>query len=238
MRACRDDGWTPVSEFRVGTGFDAHALEDGVPLVLGGVRVESDARARRAFRRRRDHPRADRRPPRRRQPRRHRLSLPVRRPHAARHLVARSSGAGLHAGARGGVGARQRRLRLHRSGAAARTAPRRDVRRARGRARRRRPSRSPSARRPRTGSGSPGAARGSLRRPSHCFVGPRERGAQSVLEPVEREVELLRRVVEVLVDLGDRALQRRESQRRTFRSPSFVTSSRVGPPVVGIADGA
>jgi 2-C-methyl-D-erythritol 2,4-cyclodiphosphate synthase len=29
-----------VSEYRVGTGFDAHALEDGVPLVLGGVRVE------------------------------------------------------------------------------------------------------------------------------------------------------------------------------------------------------
>ncbi len=29
-----------MSEFRVGTGFDAHALEDGVPLVLGGVRIE------------------------------------------------------------------------------------------------------------------------------------------------------------------------------------------------------
>jgi 2-C-methyl-D-erythritol 2,4-cyclodiphosphate synthase len=29
-----------VSEYRVGTGFDAHALGDGVPLVLGGVRVE------------------------------------------------------------------------------------------------------------------------------------------------------------------------------------------------------
>jgi len=29
-----------VSELRVGTGFDAHALEDGVPLVLGGVRIE------------------------------------------------------------------------------------------------------------------------------------------------------------------------------------------------------
>src|SRR5262245_42520542 len=26
--------------YRVGTGFDAHALEEGVPLVLGGVRVE------------------------------------------------------------------------------------------------------------------------------------------------------------------------------------------------------
>jgi 2-C-methyl-D-erythritol 2,4-cyclodiphosphate synthase len=29
-----------VSEHRVGTGFDAHAFEDGVPLVLGGVRIE------------------------------------------------------------------------------------------------------------------------------------------------------------------------------------------------------
>jgi 2-C-methyl-D-erythritol 2,4-cyclodiphosphate synthase len=29
-----------VSEYRVGTGFDAHALEQGVPLVLGGVRIE------------------------------------------------------------------------------------------------------------------------------------------------------------------------------------------------------
>jgi len=29
-----------VTEYRVGTGVDAHALEDGVPLVLGGVRVD------------------------------------------------------------------------------------------------------------------------------------------------------------------------------------------------------
>jgi 2-C-methyl-D-erythritol 2,4-cyclodiphosphate synthase len=29
-----------VSEYRVGTGFDAHAFQDGVPLVLGGVRIE------------------------------------------------------------------------------------------------------------------------------------------------------------------------------------------------------
>jgi 2-C-methyl-D-erythritol 2,4-cyclodiphosphate synthase len=29
-----------VSEYRVGTGFDAHVLEEGVPLVLGGVRIE------------------------------------------------------------------------------------------------------------------------------------------------------------------------------------------------------
>ena len=29
-----------MTEFRVGTGFDAHALQDGVPLVLGGVRID------------------------------------------------------------------------------------------------------------------------------------------------------------------------------------------------------
>src|SRR5262249_17621786 len=30
-----------VSDYRIGTGIDAHALEEGVPLVLGGVRVPS-----------------------------------------------------------------------------------------------------------------------------------------------------------------------------------------------------
>jgi 2-C-methyl-D-erythritol 2,4-cyclodiphosphate synthase len=29
-----------MSELRVGTGFDAHALVEGVPLVLGGVRID------------------------------------------------------------------------------------------------------------------------------------------------------------------------------------------------------
>jgi 2-C-methyl-D-erythritol 2,4-cyclodiphosphate synthase len=29
-----------VSEYRVGTGFDVHALEEGVPLVLGGVSID------------------------------------------------------------------------------------------------------------------------------------------------------------------------------------------------------
>ena len=30
-----------MTDFRIGLGVDAHALEEGVPLVLGGVRVES-----------------------------------------------------------------------------------------------------------------------------------------------------------------------------------------------------
>ena len=29
-----------MTDYRVGTGFDAHAFEDGVPLVLGGVQIE------------------------------------------------------------------------------------------------------------------------------------------------------------------------------------------------------
>ena len=29
-----------MSDYRVGTGFDAHAFEDGVPLVLGGVSID------------------------------------------------------------------------------------------------------------------------------------------------------------------------------------------------------
>jgi 2-C-methyl-D-erythritol 2,4-cyclodiphosphate synthase len=30
-----------VTDYRVGMGFDAHAFEDGVPLVLGGILIES-----------------------------------------------------------------------------------------------------------------------------------------------------------------------------------------------------
>ena len=29
-----------MTDVRVGCGFDAHAFEDGAPLVLGGVRIE------------------------------------------------------------------------------------------------------------------------------------------------------------------------------------------------------
>ena len=29
-----------MTDFRVGTGFDAHAFEEGVPLVLGGVQID------------------------------------------------------------------------------------------------------------------------------------------------------------------------------------------------------
>src|SRR5918995_1661648 len=31
---------SPVSELRIGLGVDAHVLEDGVPLVLGGVTID------------------------------------------------------------------------------------------------------------------------------------------------------------------------------------------------------
>jgi 2-C-methyl-D-erythritol 2,4-cyclodiphosphate synthase len=33
-------GRISVNEYRVGTGFDAHAFADGVPLVLGGVAID------------------------------------------------------------------------------------------------------------------------------------------------------------------------------------------------------
>jgi 2-C-methyl-D-erythritol 2,4-cyclodiphosphate synthase len=29
-----------MAEYRIGTGFDAHAFEEGVPLVLGGIRID------------------------------------------------------------------------------------------------------------------------------------------------------------------------------------------------------
>ncbi len=50
-----------VAEIRIGMGYDAHALADGVPLVLGGVELDHPARPRRPLRRRRDRARADRR---------------------------------------------------------------------------------------------------------------------------------------------------------------------------------
>src|SRR5205814_5440699 len=39
-RARAETGAARMTDYRVGTGFDAHALEAGVPLVLGGVRIE------------------------------------------------------------------------------------------------------------------------------------------------------------------------------------------------------
>ncbi len=72
-----------VSELRVGLGVDAHAFEDGMPLVLGGVELRRPSRARRPLRRRRRHARADRRPARRGRARRHRLALPLGRRRSA-----------------------------------------------------------------------------------------------------------------------------------------------------------
>ena len=50
-----------MTEYSVGTGFDAHALEDGVPLVLGGVRIEHPRGLAGSLRRRRPRARAHRR---------------------------------------------------------------------------------------------------------------------------------------------------------------------------------
>ena len=136
-----------------------------------------------------------------------------------------------------GLGARQRRLRLHRRRSrgwprsATTCAPRSPVRC------RSTPTASRCGPRRPTGSASRAAARGSLRRPSRCFVGPRQRGAQRILQPIECQVELLGRVVEMLLHPGDRPPQRRErrghvpvAQLRHLeqRRPSVV---RVGPPL-------
>ena len=63
--AARGVSLAPLMELRVGIGDDAHALEEGVPLVLGGVRDRVPARSRRSLGRRRHRARAHRRDPRR-----------------------------------------------------------------------------------------------------------------------------------------------------------------------------
>ena len=133
-RSCRR---LSVPELRIGLGVDAHAFEDDVRLVLGGVAI--------------DHPRGlaghsdgdviahaliDARA-RGRRARRHRLALPVRRRALARRRLAPPPPRRLRAGARSGLRARQRRLRADRRGAEDRAAPRGDAPPARKRARRR-----------------------------------------------------------------------------------------------------
>ena len=93
-----DDGRRPredrrmasVTEYRVGTGFDAHAFEDGVPLVLGGVRIEHPRGLAGPLRRRRARARAHRRRARRRRHGGHRRALPVRRSGAEGRRLARA----------------------------------------------------------------------------------------------------------------------------------------------------
>ena len=155
--ARRAAGGAGVS-FRVGIGVDAHALEPGVPLVLGGVTHRPSARARRPLRRRRARARADRRAARRRRPRRHRLALPLGRRAVPRRGQPRPAARGLPAGTGGGLEARQRRLRPRRRGAEDRAAPRRDATAPVGGRRRRRGERARDDHRP--GSASPAAAKG------------------------------------------------------------------------------
>ena len=198
-------------ELRIGLGVDAHALEDGVPLVLGGVRVDSAARARRPLRRRRDRPRPDRRDPRRR--RTSATSARSSPPTGARRRGCRRSSCSrtpTRASAPRGwelvnadcvfIGQEPRlaplrdEMRAALAGALGVDAgphhgPRDDDRRARfHRARR-------------------GARRAGRRIDSS---GLDSSAPHRILEPVEREVELLRRVVELLVHLRDRPAQRRE----------------------------
>ena len=134
--AARRVSLASVSELRVGIGYDAHALEEGVPLVLGGVpfdyprglagHSDGDVVA---------HALIDAHP-RRREPRRHRLAVPVRRRAVPRRVVARPPAGRLRRRARGRLGARERGLRSRGRGAAHRRRPRGDGRAAGRRARR------------------------------------------------------------------------------------------------------
>ena len=65
---------------RFGIGYDAHALEEGVPLTLGGVRIPSESGLSGAQRRRHRRSCHHRRPVGRGCPRRHRHPLPRGRP--------------------------------------------------------------------------------------------------------------------------------------------------------------
>ena len=73
----------------VGIGYDSHRFAAGRPLVLGGVEIEHERGLDGPLRRRRPHPRGDRRPARGRRPRRHRHPLPRRRRALARRRLDR-----------------------------------------------------------------------------------------------------------------------------------------------------
>ena len=86
---------------RSGIGYDSHRLDAGRPLVLGGVRDPGRrARADRPLRRRRAHPRGDRRAAGRRRPGRHRPALPRHRRALEGRRLARAAGRGLAASCR------------------------------------------------------------------------------------------------------------------------------------------
>ena len=85
---------------RSGIGYDSHRLVAGRPLVLGGVELDSERRARRPLRRRRADPRRDRRAARRGRARRHRHALPRHRRALARRRLDRAAVRGRRARAR------------------------------------------------------------------------------------------------------------------------------------------
>ena len=72
------DGAAGLMATRVGIGYDSHRFGGAGPLVLGGVEVAHERGLDGPQRRRRAHPRGDRRGPRRRRPGRPRHPLPAR----------------------------------------------------------------------------------------------------------------------------------------------------------------
>ena len=221
---------TGEGAIRIGLGVDAHALEEGVPLVLGGVRVES-ARGLAG------HSDGD--------VITHALIDALlgaanlgdigslfpsdgSTPPGVSSLVLLEDVYATRPRRR--LAARQRRLRLHRRGASAGAASRRDAGGARGALGvRRRPDHRSSdddgrARfhRPRRGARRPGRRVDSS--------GLESTAPHRILEPVESQIELLRRVVEPLVHARDRSLQGGERARpcagRRSSSPPAAPSDR------------
>ena len=247
--AARRVSLAAMTDLRVGIGYDAHALEEGVPLVLGGVAI--------------DYPRG--------------LAghsdgdviahalidallgaanlgdigslLPFRRRAVPGRVVARSPVGGLSRGARGRLGARQRRLRARRRGAADRRGAGRDVRAARRRARRRPRDASRSVRRRPTASASRGAAKGSRRRPSRscgderrplrrparppgsALRGAHEADVSRVHERERAGQSLLGPAVHGLPGLPGRTRRRRRAARRGACPPAPVGRHARGPAV-------
>ena len=78
----------------IGIGYDSHRFEAGRPLILGGVEIDHPLGLAGPLRRRRPHPRGDRRDPRRRRRWRHRHALPRHRRALGRRRFNRPAGDG------------------------------------------------------------------------------------------------------------------------------------------------
>jgi 2-C-methyl-D-erythritol 2,4-cyclodiphosphate synthase len=123
--------------YRIGQGYDVHALTPGRKLILGGVRDSASAGPARAFRCRRAAACDHRCHPRRGRPGRHRRHVSRHRRAVGGRRQPDTAARGHGGGARRRLAGGQRRRHDHRPGAAHRAACRRDARQHRGRPRHR-----------------------------------------------------------------------------------------------------